>query len=413
MPAFNYRQLISQIPPRTWQFCFQLKNLPWPEILDPHAPDEGWVDAVRAELEGLPEEVQRGLYRDLRRVHGVGHRRGIQALRNSVPLGAPMLDDFEHHTSDAERALWALLNWPEDFAHAEAFLNADAKIGYRTWKRLHLEPPLTLYTAPDDQDALRQALSRAFTPRKARKTGKVRECEIDVLTRHLDGAIQIDLRVEDDPQRQQEFGPDGKTLWRDLRPPVYLTVLIYPEHGVIDLLVPGGESARKKVIEAVGQHVLRQHIEPLDRPPPLFLLNRLRDGLVIDADRGLDLLAHGVEALRLSECKVRSMFPPTCTYLIKPPGGKEVPDALVCLKSHKTSVLIGPGFNIVEAVLSVYFFPDGQDQNGRVLHLDLRPGGISHLNALEDRCPPRGGLGGRFGDRSEASDRNPLRRSET
>lgn len=66
-----------------------------------------------------------------------------------------------------------------------------------------------------------------------------------MLTRHLDGGVQLDIRVEDNLQRSLEFGADDKTMWRDVRPPLRMTAIIYPESGVIDLLVVGGEKARQ------------------------------------------------------------------------------------------------------------------------------------------------------------------------
>lgn len=381
MPTFNYRNLLHQISPHIWHFYFLSNEVPWPEGLKAEAPDDGWAALLQTTLDDLPEDQQRRVFRDLRRVHGLGDRRGVEALRNTVPVGCSMLDDFVQHTSDAERALWALMNWPDQFESAEAFRHADALVGHRTWQRLQLAAPLTLYTTATDLDALSRTLSRAFTPRKSRPPA----CEVDCLTRHLDGAMQLDLRIEDDAQRQHEFGGDDRTIWRDVRPPVYLTVVIYPDHGVLDLLVPGGAVARRKVVKAIGQHVLHQPIEPLDRPAPVFLLNRLRDGAQLPADSALDLLAHGVEVLRLAECKVRSLVPPRCDYLIKPPGDKSAPDVSTCLRAHHTLALVGANFTIVEAVLSLYFYPGAGARRGRPpLHLNVRPHGISHLNELSE-----------------------------
>lgn len=208
MPAFNYRILMGQIRLQTWPFFCQAQQIPWPHTLDLETPPDDWVAQLQAHLDALPEPEQKRFYRDLRRVHALANRKGLDALRNSVPADFPMLEDFAHHTSDAERALWALANWPELFERAEAFRHADGLIGHRTWKRLHVAAPLTLFTSAADLEALSQALSRAFTPRRSRP----RACEVDCLMRHLDGAIQIDVRVEDDSQRQHEFGSDDRTL---------------------------------------------------------------------------------------------------------------------------------------------------------------------------------------------------------
>ena len=89
--------------------------------------------------------------------------------------------------------------------------------------------------------------------------------------------------------------------------------------------------------------------------------------------------------MRLSECKVRSRLLPPCDYLIKPPVGKAAPDALDCIQTQHVEVLLGHGFNIIEAVLSLYFFPTAGAKDGRILHLVLRPQGVHRANELDDR----------------------------
>ncbi len=380
MAAFNYRDLVRLIPPRSWQFYFNARSIELPEGAAWEQSDAQLQAPILAALESLTDSKQVAIYAELRRVKALADLRGIQALRNSVPLGEAMLEDFEHHVSDAERALWAMSNWPMRFAIAEAILNADAKVGKRIWRRIHFPPGKVLHCTPADIDPLRQALAEAFTPRK----GRPRACEIDVLTRHLDGGVQFDIRVEDNLQRNLEFGPDNKTVWRDIRPPVRMTVIIYPDSGVMDLLVFGGEKARKKVIAPLGVHVFKQPIEPVAVPQPLFLLNRLREGVNPDEHSGLDLRDHGVGKVRLSECRVRSTMPPLCDYEIKPPENKDVPDALDCVRSQHTHTLMSGGFNIISAVVSLYFDPVDDSKKARVLHIGLKPTGISNLRDLEE-----------------------------
>lgn len=380
MPAFNYRELIRQVPSRTWQFYFQTRKINLLVGVGWDQPAEDLIMPIQASLEALSDAERVNVYSELRRVDAMANRRGIFALRNSAPLGDAMLEDFLHHSSDAERALWALLNWPQKFVEAEAFFLADFEIGKRNWKRIHVPPEQTLHIAQEDVAGLKLSLAQAFTPRK----GKPRACEVDVLTRHLDGGVQFDVRIEDELQRSLEFGPDDKTMWRDIRPPMRFSIIVYPENGVIDLLISGGKQVRQKVLTPLGKHIFRKNVEPISVEQPLFLLNRLRDGLALEESCGLDLATYCVEKMRLSECRVRSIRLPLCDYEIKPVAGRDAPDVLACVQSQKTDTLISQGFNIIDAVVTLHFFPlDGQ-KKGRVLHIGLKPVGITNLRDMDE-----------------------------
>jgi hypothetical protein len=253
-------------------------------------------------------------------------------------------------------------------------------VGGRSWRRLYLPPEQVLHCQPEDIDRLRRALALAFTPKK----GRPRACEIDVLTRHLDGGVQLDIRIEDNLQRSLEFGPDDCTIWRDVRPPQFMTVILYPANGVIDLLMTGGAKAREKLLAPLGQFVFRKPIVPIAVPQPMFLLNRLRQGVWPDEHSGLDLRDYGVVQARLSECRVSAIQPPACDFIIKPPAGKDSPDVLACVRDKHADRLLGPGFDILDAVISLYFeAADGARQH-RVVHIRVKPTGIANLRDMEE-----------------------------
>ena len=380
MAAFNYRDLVRQVRNQYWEFYFKARRIELPEDATWSQPEKEVQSSIQKGFDALDEGALGSVYAELRRVKSLASVRGVQALRNTVPLGHAMLDDFEHHISDAERALWALINWPAKLSEAESILQADAEIGKRTWRRIQLTTGQELHLEAVDIDPLRKALAEAFTPKK----GRPRACEIDVLTRHLDGGVQLDIRVEDNLQRSLEFGADDKTMWRDVRPPLRMTAIIYPENGVIDLLVVGGEKARQKLLGPLGTHVFKKSLEPLTVSQPLFLLNRLREGVNPDEHSGLDLLDHGVVKARLSECRVRSVQKPLCDYTVKPPAEKDAPDALECVRLQHTTTLMGSGFNFISATVSLYFIPEGDSKKGRALHIGLKPTGISNLRDMEE-----------------------------
>jgi hypothetical protein len=88
--------------------------------------------------------------------------------------------------------------------------------------------------------------------------------------------------------------------------------------------------------------------------------------------------------MRLSECKVRSITLPQCDYLIKPVAGRDAPDALACIRAQKNETLMGQGFNIIDAVVTVYFLAPVGERVGRVLHIGLKPVGISNLRDMDE-----------------------------
>lgn len=381
MAAFNYRQLIRQVPARTWQFYFQARKIDLPVDHDWAMPVEKLAKRLIAAVEALETDRTKTILDELRRVHTFANRRGIYALRNAAMPGAALHDDFHELTSDAERALWVMTNWPELFGVADAFLAVDLRIGARGWKRLKIPPCEHLFRDREDIDALRLALATAFTPRK----GTPRACQIETLDRHLDGGVQLGILIEDNPQRQLEFGADDLTHWRDTRPPMTIDLVLYPASGVIDILGPGGQKMRTTVLALFGTHILKKAIQPQAVAQPMFFLNRLRDGFELFDDSEVDLVAHRVEHIRCSQARVRSTQAPSCDYIIKPPGEMEAPDALACPRLHQVDQrLMSQGFNLIEAVVTLYFLPTGKARKGRVLHIELKQGGISNLRDMTE-----------------------------
>jgi hypothetical protein len=45
---------------------------------------------------------------------------------------------------------------------------------------------------------------------------------------------------------------------------------------------------------------------------------------------------------------------------------------------------MGGGFNIISAVVSLYFEPEGESRKGRTVHIGLKPTGISNLRDMEE-----------------------------
>ncbi len=381
MAAFNYRQLIRQVPARSWKFYFQAKKISLPEGHDWEAVADKVTDSLIAHIENLDSSEAGPLHHELRQVHDFANRRGIDALRNAAQTDSSLHDDLPQLSSDAERALWVMANWPELYIPAAAILAFNLKSGSRGWKRMKITPCDELHRGEPELRALEVALAAAFTPRK----GAPRACQIETLDRHLDGGMQMGILIEDNPQRQLEFGEDDRVHWRDTRPPLEMNLVIYPASGVIDILAPGGKKAQTAVLTLFGRHILKKAIQPQAVLEPMLYLNRLRDGFELFDDSQVDLLAHQVAHTRLTQARLRSALPPGCDVIIKPTPDRESPDTIGCVRAHKLEhTLMSSGFNIIEAVISLYFMPTVSNRSGRVLHIELKQSGISNLRDMTE-----------------------------
>jgi hypothetical protein len=381
MAVFNYRQFIRQVPARSWKFYCQARRLTLPEGFDWDIPEEKLAAALIAFFEDLNQDSIDELQSDLRLAHDFANRRGIDALRSAAPKDSPLHDDLPQLSSDAERALWAIVNWPQLVAPAAAILAFNLRAGGRGWKRLKIASCPTLHRGDDEIKALEAALAAAFTPRK----GTPRACQIEAFDRHLDGGIQLGILIEDNPQRQLEFGEDDRVHWRDMRPPQEMHLVIYPATGIIDIIVPGGRKNQAVVLMLFGHHILRSAIQPQAITEPMLYLNRLRDGFELFDDTQVDLAAYQVQHIRLTQARVRSALTPLCDYTIKPDAGRDSPDALACIQAHKLDhPLLGSGFNIIEAIVSLYFLPSATNRLGRTLHIELKQNGISNLRDMSE-----------------------------
>lgn len=83
MAAFNYRQLIRQVPPRTWQFYFQSRKVELPADHAWDMPAQKLIPALIKVTDALPDHQSKRIYAELRRVHELANPRGVDALPRS------------------------------------------------------------------------------------------------------------------------------------------------------------------------------------------------------------------------------------------------------------------------------------------------------------------------------------------
>ena len=81
MAAFNHRHLFRAVSPSLWRVCAQARRLPLE--VDEAADDSGFYAALTQVFDALPAEASAPLLTELRRVHALSDRRGVDALLNA------------------------------------------------------------------------------------------------------------------------------------------------------------------------------------------------------------------------------------------------------------------------------------------------------------------------------------------
>lgn len=372
MAAFNYRDLIRLIPIADWLKYSESRNFEIKQSQLWNEADEATKQAdIKTAIEALEGEQREHIYRELRQVYTMANARGMHALKNAVEIWDGITKEWDAMVSDAQRMLDALMRRPDVLRKAQAFLQADDLIGRRVWERLELPTCEDMSTQPESIQALEGAIGASFTLPKA----KLRACEIDVLTRHLDGSVQLDIRLEADHQRNLEFAPDNRTQWRDVRPTQPMTVIYHPASGVLDMLVPGGKKAREKLLPILGEHLFGHPLQPQVTSKPLLFLNRLLLGLTPPTDSGFDLLGRGVTAQKLTHCRFKAQVEPAMDIELR--TKPRANDLLTCITERKLQPMIGRGFTVDQATVSLSLAASAGGKE-RWLHMHLRPAGINN-----------------------------------
>ena len=381
MSAFNYRQLVRKVSTSTWKVYLQKRKIELPDQNLWDKPSNKIRKVILEALESLPMEQVQDIYPELRRVHDMANLQGINAMLNRAFDNSALQDDFQRLPSDADRALWVMIYWPDLFAESEALYKVDVRNGKRGWKRFKVPCLDNLFRTPEDIDALERDFGCAFSKRKELP----RTCEIEMLDRHLNGGVQLGILIGDFLQRQQEFDENNHTYWRTFRPPIDMNVVIYSDKGEIQILAPGGKKTQKIILELLGKHLFRKVLNPRSIQQPIFFLNRLKNAKALFDSSEDKINKHQVAWIRLSHVRVRSSTPTICDFNINPPGHSDAADVTTCLDSLQlTDGLMGPSFNIVDAIITLYFHPSQPGEKNRALHIKLKQSGISNLCDMEE-----------------------------
>src|SRR5690606_29629666 len=186
----------------------------------------------------------------------------------------------------------------------------------------------------------------------------------------------------DDPNDLVEFVEEGMRR-RTTRPATNLALVYFPASGIVDTVGRGGAKVHQPLVTLFARHLLKQEVKPEAVKQPMFYLNRLRHGYGLPEDNYLSRAAHGIDRIGLRRAGLRSTKAPVCDFWVGVPADHSEPCALTASSAHlKNHDLFRGPFNIVEALISIYFAPADVGKRGRVLNIDLKQSGISSLQDM-------------------------------
>lgn len=383
MTAFNPHHLIRHIPAIRWQEYFSVRQLGVPPDFDWQADEHAFADALSHLFESCDPPQRRILYTEPRHVHALADRKGLTALLNASEAFQSLRETFAGLCNPAERVLWTLIHDPVTFATAESLVAFDRGVGRRRgWKRHSINVSEPVSREPADLEALQTALSNLLTPRQ----GPRRACRVELCDRYLDDAVQLSVYLEDDPGDLVEFMGEGDHMARRTTRPIALLALVYyPAAGLVDTVGQGGAKVHLPLVNLFARHLLHREVKPEAVKQPLFHLNRLREGLALPDDSGIDLSALGIVGIHFRQARLRSQKAPWIEYWAVVPANSPEPSVLAASHAHlKERDLFRGAFNIIEALISVLFLPGSGGKKRTVLNLDLKQSGLSNLSDLDE-----------------------------
>jgi hypothetical protein len=376
MAAFNHRHLFRAVSPSLWRVYARARRLPLE--VDEATDDTGYYAALIQAFDALPSEASAPLLTELRRVYALSDRRGVDALLNASEHPEPVREDFASMRNDSERALWALLTWPNTFDTAETLLIVDLAVGKRGWKRQDLRVSVPISREPEHLALLESAVRDLF----AKREGAQRACKIEVCERHVDAGVQLNIYLEDDPNDLVEF-VGAELRRRPTRPVANFALVYYPHLGVVDTVGRGGKRTHDALVEQFSEHLLGRRVKPESLKAAVFHLGRLRNGLEI-RDGSLNLADEGIQVVRLRQVRLLSIVPPFGELRIHAKASAHLPCAIEFARAHfREHDPLRRGFAISEAIIAIHFAPSAPGKAGRVLVLRLKRDGVSNLPDLD------------------------------
>jgi len=372
--AFNLRQILRQIQPRTLRPYFESKQLAIPKTIWDVKPKAKLPVQLANHLLDQPGKPTEDALAGLVRVYALASEKGELALLNSTPDRLGTASTFASLDDHAERALWFLTNHPDQFREAEGLHFFDHHTERRDCRHFLTATNVEVSREKGDTDSFKRDVCAFYRE----YDGSGISCEVEFIDRRQDDSIQVAIFLQGLPDNRIEV-VESRFTRRVSSPAIEATVVYEPQTGHTATVARGGKKAHEAIREAFARTLLK--IEPQFDPvtPRSFLLNSLRTRRALAPDP-----AAGIAKARVRTIRLTPRYAGAGVFSIEAPGGQpnvSVYDLADDWFSEGSRLL--QRFNVAHATLALHFHPKPGTSRAKTLNVELTWPNTSNLKDLE------------------------------
>ena len=342
---------------------FATKSFTLPATVVWTAAESDVVSALIEALDTLSEADRESLILELNRIIALADEPGQNALQDVVTYRAV----FDTVDGGHNRALWVLMNEPQNFRLAEEVRYNDEKRRGRMWSGFVVEKKKFVRKDQFSRDAFNAEIQKKFS------TNNV---HVDVFDRHrviFDGTshqlVQVAVYREGRPDDALGFDGAGK-LQRHLVRPVFEASLTYePSEGVIEV-VAGDKGIREAMAGFMGRHLLAIDFKGEKLPAREYDLSVLMEPFDFPTDAGAPA-GQVIDSVQLKELRFQPLDIPgqRVTLECNDAGGESIWD--MADRHISPAALRRADWVITRARLVVKFARHGKSRRAKILNLTI------------------------------------------
>lgn len=368
---------LRKTPASSLKAYFQTKPFALPSSIDWMANESEIASALVEALDTLSEKDRDDLFPEVDRIIALADEPGQNALLDVISDRK----QFEAIAGSHNRALWALMQEPDNFRQAEEVRFNDEKRLGRMWSGFVTEPKKNVLKDQASKDAFTDEIRNKFN------TSRV---HVDIFDRHrvaFDGKIhqlaQVAVYREGRADDMMGFDVTG-ALNRQVIKPVYEASLTYePAEGVIEV-VANDKEVRESLAGYMSRHLLSVDFKSEKLPTRQYDLSVLMDPFDFPSDPNAPA-GQTIERVFVRELRFQPLDEVDQRVTLEYRGTSidkiwEMADHHIGRSSERHA-----DWTITRARLTIRFRPEGKSSRPKNLNLTITtPHGCS-LKGMTDR----------------------------
>lgn len=381
--AFNLPQFLRRTPRSSLREYFQFRSIDLSADFDWSGAPRTYVDALRVEVENLPDAERERVYQDFEHADMLSDEPGQLAIRSLFADNAGFVQAVASMDGSEARSLAALMEDETAFRKALAARLADSLRTGRSWSGFLVARDSGTGASPTEAGlAGFEADLRAIF---MKLDGSGRKLSIDRFERDRPGTsgrfTQYTVFIEGLPQASNEF--EANRLVPRARRPVFEAALCHdPAVGTIDVVCKGGRGVRLDIARAFMHRLLGSESDPKAVKLRSVNLNGLKSRMPFASDPGDGVRRVAVILLRLRDAD-ESFGRITLEV------GSEADDEDIWTRSGEwfedSDPLTYANWSVTQASLRIEFYPENEGGPAKAMTVDLRTPHGTNLKDLPRR----------------------------